>query len=136
MTVSRPPSLRVGDEVEVGGAAHTVAGLSGSSARLADVTGAEISIALAELLSAPGFRVVSRPPAVLPPQGLMEALPAEASERARWWERHIVEVISGVPPEAARGTRPRPEYDRRRAPCASGSWPRSASLPPAAAGCR
>ena len=111
MTVSRPPALRVGDAVEVGGAVHTVTGLSGSSARLADVTGAETSLTLAELLSAPGFRMVTRPPAALPPQGLLDALPAEAADQARWWERHIIEVITGVPPVAAAGTRPRPEYD-------------------------
>ena len=111
MTVSRPRSLRVGDEVEVGGAVHAVTGLSGSMAQLSDVTGAESSIALAELLSAPGFRVMSRNPAPLPPQGLLDALPAEAAEQARWWERHIVEVITGVPPGARKGTRPRPEYD-------------------------
>ena len=111
MTVSRPPSLRVGDEVEVGGAVHTVTGMSGSGARLANVAGAETSMTLAELLSAPGFRMVSRPPAALPPQGLMDTLSAEAAEQGRWWERHIVEVITGVPPEAATGTRPRPGYD-------------------------
>ena len=111
MTVSRPPALRVGDEVEVGGAVHTVTGLSGSGARLAGVTGAETSLTLAELLSAPGFRMVTRPPAALPPQGLLDALPAEAADQARWWERHIIEVITGVPPGAAAGTRPRPGYD-------------------------
>lgn len=111
MTVSRPPALRVGDEVEVGGAVHTVTGLSGSAARLADVTGTESSIALAELLSTPGFRLVARAPAALPPQGLLDALPDTAAEQARWWERHILEVVTGVPPEAAAGIRPRPEYD-------------------------
>jgi putative transposase len=113
VTVSRPPSLRVGDEVEVGGAVHTVTSLSGAAACLADVTGAESSIALAELLSAPGFRLVARVPAALPPQGLLDALPDMAAEQARWWERHIIEVVAGVPPEAATGTRPRPEYDPR-----------------------
>lgn len=111
MTVSRPRSLRVGDEIEVGGAVLMVTGLSGSGARLADVTGAESSIALAELLSAPGFRLVTGAPASLPPQGLLDALPAEAAEQARWWERHIIEVVTGVPPEAASGARPRLEYD-------------------------
>lgn len=52
MTVSRPPSLRVGDEVLIGGAAYTVTGLSGYRAWLADVTGAESSVALADLLRA------------------------------------------------------------------------------------
>ena len=111
MTVSRPPTLRVGDEIVVGDAAHTITGLSASHAWLADVTGAESSVALAELLSAPGFRMVARAPAVLPPRGLLDSLPLDAVEQARWWERHIVEVITGVPPEAGKGARPRPEYD-------------------------
>src|SRR5439155_26302066 len=110
-TVSRPSALRVGDKVEVGGAVHTVTGLSGSAARLADVTGAESSMALAELLSTPGFRMTARAPAAMPPQGLLDALPDAAAEQARWWERHVIEVITGVPPETAAGTRPRAEYD-------------------------
>ena len=32
-------------------------------------------------------------------------------DEARWWERHIVEVLTGVPPDAEEGTVPRPEYD-------------------------
>jgi putative transposase len=101
----------VGDEIVVGGAAHVVAGLSGSQAWLVDVTGAESSVTLAELLSAPGFRMMTRAAAALPPQGLLDSLPGEAVDQARWWERHFVEVITGVPPEAGRGARPRPEYD-------------------------
>jgi putative transposase len=111
MTVSRPPSLQVGDEILVNGGVHTIAGLSASHARLADVTGAESSIALTDLLCAPGFRVVARALTALPPQGLLDCLPADAVEQARRWERHIVEVITGVPPESGRGARPRPEYD-------------------------
>lgn len=111
MTVSRPPSLRVGDQIVVGGAAHTVTGLSGSWAWLVGVTGAESSVALPELLSMPGFGLVTRAAAALPPQGLLDSLPADAVDQARWWERHIAEVITGVPPEAGKGARPRPEYD-------------------------
>ena len=111
MTVSRPPSLRVGDEIVIDGAAHTVARLTGSRAWLVDVTGAESSVTLAELLSAPGFRMMTRAAAALPPQGLLDSLPVEAVDQARWWERHIVEAITGVPPEAGQGARPRPEYD-------------------------
>jgi transposase InsO family protein len=101
----------VGDEVLVGGAAHTVTGLSGSQARLVDVTGAESSVALGHLLGAPGFRVVGRARAALPPQGLLDGLPAEVVEQAGWWESHIVEVVAGVAPDAGHGARPRPEYD-------------------------
>ncbi|MDX5962014.1 Mu transposase C-terminal domain-containing protein [Rhodococcus opacus] len=68
-------------------------------------------MALPELLSAPGFRVVTRAAAALPPQGLLDGVAAEMVEQARWWEHHIVEVIAGVPPEAGRAARPRPEYD-------------------------
>jgi putative transposase len=107
MTVSRPPSLRAGGEVLVDGAAHTVTGLSGSRVWLVDVTGARSSVALAELLSTPGFRMVTRPPAALPPRGLLDSLPAEAVDQARWWEGHIIEVITGVPPEAGKGGRAR-----------------------------
>lgn len=111
MTVSRPPGLRVGDEVCVGGAAYTITGLSGSEARLVDVTGTESSVALAELLRTEGFRMVAGAPAALPPAGLLEELPADVVEQARWWEHHIVEVIAGVAPEAGRGAAPRPAYD-------------------------
>lgn len=111
MTVSRPPGLRVGDEVRVDDARYTVAGLSGSHAVLVDVTGTESSIALPDLLRAPGFQLVTRAAAALPPQGLLDTLPTEVVEQARWWERHIVEVITGVPPDAGRTARPRPEYD-------------------------
>jgi hypothetical protein len=41
----------------------------------------------------------------------MDALPEEAADQALWWERHIVEVITGIPPDSVAGTRPRPEYD-------------------------
>jgi hypothetical protein len=82
MTVSRPPELRVGDEIVVDGATHTVAGLSGSQAQLVDVIGAESRIALADLLGAPGFRMVTRSAAPLPPQGLLDSLPADVAEQA------------------------------------------------------
>ena len=32
------------------------------------------------------------------PQPALERLPAETVETARWWERHLIEVITGVPP--------------------------------------
>lgn len=111
MTVSRPLGLRVGDEIVVDGAACTVTALSGSHAQLVDVAGVESSAALTDLLCSPGFRVMTQVRAALPPQGLFDSLPADLVEQARWWERHIVEVIRGIPPEAGREARPRAEYD-------------------------
>ncbi|WP_406237345.1 Mu transposase C-terminal domain-containing protein [Nocardia sp. NBC_01009] len=111
MMVSRPPRLRVGSQVRLDGAAYMVIALSGTGARLADVTGIECEVALPELLSANGFAVVTRSPAALPPRGLLDDVSAELVEQARWWEHHIVEVITGTPPEAGRTARPKPEYD-------------------------
>ena len=36
-----------------------------------------------------------------------------ADPEALWWERHIVEVLHGIPPGASPGTAPKPEYDPR-----------------------
>ena len=38
-------------------------------------------------------------------------MPEAAAAEALWWERHIVEVLRGVPPQAPPGTGPKPEYD-------------------------
>ena len=51
----------------------------------------------------------SRPP--LPPSTPLEGLPEAVAAEALWWERHIVEVVRGVPPQAPAGRRPKPEYD-------------------------
>lgn len=112
MTVSRLPRLGTGDEVRIGGVTHTVAGLSGGSVRLIDAAGVSSVMRLADLFSAPGTAVLPsprKPP--LPPQGLLQGLPPGHVEKACWWEQHIVEVLTGVPPEADRAARPRPEFD-------------------------
>jgi len=113
VTVSRPPVLAEGHEVLFRGAVHTVAALTGPAVRLVDVTGTESVVALTVLFTDPGFSVVtpSLRRAALPPQGILEGLPDEVVEQARWWEQHIVEVLSGRPPEADRRLAVRPQYD-------------------------
>ena len=106
---------------------HTVAGLDGATVRLADVTGAVIEVTTAGLLADPGFELVTPSRVPLAPQPVLDRLPAETVEAARWWERHLIEVITGVPPGSPPGTRPRPEYDRPGNRCASGSWPSTPS---------
>jgi putative transposase len=111
MTVSRPPRLRIGDEVLLNGSTHAVAGVSATQIRLTDVTGTESVWSLADLFSSAGFRVLTQPCASLPPQGLLDSLPADVADQARWWEDHVVEVITGVPPQAGARAKPRPQFD-------------------------
>jgi hypothetical protein len=54
---------------------------------------------------------VRRPGGPLPPGSSLDGLPDAAVAEALWWERHIVEVLRGLPPNAPPGTVPRPEYD-------------------------
>jgi hypothetical protein len=46
----------------------------------------------------------------LPPVSLLETLPQAALEKALWWEGHILEVLRGLPPEAAAGSDSKPQY--------------------------
>jgi hypothetical protein len=112
VTVSRPPVLRIGDEVRLAGQLFVVDGLSDGQVRLLDVAGTATSMSLARLLTDPTFTLVCAPAAAsLPPAGLLESLPEAMVEQARWWERHIVEVLTGLPAGAERGTAGRPEFD-------------------------
>jgi len=116
MTVSRPRVLRTGDDVLLDGELHTVQAVSGTTVRLANVVGAVSSVPVAELLASPGFALASPAgaPAPLPPSGLLDGIPDAEAERARWWERHIVEILTGLPPEHAPGAVPKAEYDPGR----------------------
>ena len=62
---------------------------------------------VAELLTDASFAVLTpRARAPLPARGVLDGLPAEVAGRAQWWERHVTEVLTGVPAEARRA-RPR-----------------------------
>ena len=107
-----PGRLGPGDRVGYAGVFYTVVGVSGTLVRLADVDGRVDAVTLAVLQSAADFGVVgraARPP--VPAAASLDGLPAAAVEQARWWENHIVEVLRGRRPDAAEGSRPRPEYD-------------------------
>src|SRR5262249_38075170 len=82
------------------------------SVRLADTSGEVAAVTVSGLLADGDFAVLdARPRPGLPQVSVLEGLPAEAVDEARWWERHIVEVLTGLPPDAEDGTVPRPEYD-------------------------
>jgi putative transposase len=111
-TVRRPGELGIGDRVEFAGRARTVISVSGTMIGLADRDGQVTGIAMSELVSADGFALVdTRPRPPVPEAALLNDLPEEAVARALWWQRQIVEVLRGVPPDAEPGALPRPEYD-------------------------
>ncbi|MEU6721973.1 Mu transposase C-terminal domain-containing protein [Nonomuraea sp. NPDC046802] len=96
MTVSRPPDLRVGDEVRFTGANHTITAVTGHRIGLADIEGTVFEVDRVALFTDPGFAVLSTTRAPLPGQGLLDELPAEVVEQARWWELHIIEVLTDL----------------------------------------
>jgi putative transposase len=64
------------------------------------------------LMASAGFAVVNGAPAPeMEPFGLLDGLPEPVLAAARDWERHVVEVETGLPPEAPPGTAPRPGFD-------------------------
>ncbi len=111
MSVSRPPVLAAGEQVRFRAEVRSVTGVAAGMVLLSG-TGADLAVPLAELFADPGFAVVTAGgSAPLPPEGLLDGLPAAVTERARWWESHLAEVASGLPADAGPVAVPRPEYD-------------------------
>lgn len=113
--MTTPPGravLRPGDRVLFDGVEHQLVGLAGTSVRLRSSAGAEQVVLGSYLMAAPGFGVVSGSPApTVEPSGLLDGLPDDVIAAAREWQRHVVEVETGLAPGAAPGTCPRPQYD-------------------------
>jgi transposase InsO family protein len=111
-TTAPRPVLRPGDWVHFDGDDRQIVALAGTSVRLRAAGGAESVVLAAHLMGAPDFAVVDGEPLPqLEPFGLLDSLPTEALEAAKEWERHVVEVSTGLLPGAPPGTMPRPEYD-------------------------
>lgn len=118
--VPRRQVVGVGSRVRFEGAEYVVAGLDGPMVRLGPAgergpaAGGPAVVLLTHLLAAGDFEVLSAsgPSVQVGPLTLLrQDLPAEVVERATWWERHVVEVLTGLAPDAVPGTPPRPEYD-------------------------
>jgi hypothetical protein len=108
----RPGGLGIGDRVRFSGRDQVVIGVSGTLVRMADTAGEVTAVTVSALLAGGDFVVLgARPRPGMPQVSVLGELPSEAVDEARWWERHIVEVLTGVPPDAEEGTVPRPEYD-------------------------
>lgn len=113
MSVSRPALLGVGMEVRFAGGMHTVTGLAGGAVTLVDVSGGVVEVQVGQLFNDATFGMVAPATrrAPLPPTGLLDGVPDEVMARARWWERHLVEVITGLPPDHDRDVVVRSQYD-------------------------
>ena len=104
--------LRPGDWVSFDGAEHQVLALAGTSVRLRAQDGAEQVVLASYLMAAPDFAVTGGDPVpAVESSGLLDSLPGEVLAAARAWERHVVEVETGLAPDAEPGTEPRPGYD-------------------------
>lgn len=112
MTLAPPAVLRPGDRVAFDGTHHLVVALTGTSVRLRSDDGGEAVVLASYLMASPEFAVVgSDPLPAMEPFGLLDGLPTKVLEDAHDWERHIVEVETGLSPNRPEGATPRPEYD-------------------------
>ena len=99
--------LRPGDWVHFDGGEHQVTGFAGTSVRLRSADRTEQVVLGTYLMASPDFAVTggtSLPE--LEPFGLLDDLPEPVLEAARDWERHVVEVETGLPPAAGHGAAP------------------------------
>lgn len=116
--------LGVDDRVRWCGGEYRVRALSGAVVSLAPAgqvpAGHEgVQVPLAVLAAAPDFAVLDaagKPVAhdPLPDWALLEGISPEAAVEARLWQRSIIEVETGLPPDAPDGARPRAGYDLER----------------------
>ncbi|MFE3152574.1 MULTISPECIES: hypothetical protein [unclassified Streptomyces] len=112
MRSARPGRLRLGDQVRFENGTYTVVALTGMWVRLADVHGTGMLIDQVHLQAAEDFAVVGTGErAALGTAALLDHLPDEVAKRALWWQRHLVEVLTGLSPDAPQGALPRPEVD-------------------------
>ncbi len=112
MTLSTVAVLRPGDWVLYDGSEHQVLALAGTSVRRRTVDGADSVVLAGHLMASPGFAVVDSEPAPsVEPFALLDSLPGAVLDTAREWERHVVEIETGLPPGAEPGVAPKPEYD-------------------------
>jgi len=107
--------LLPGDWVRFDGGEHQVVAVAGTAVRLRATTGGEQVVLAAYLMATPEFAVVDGEPAPrTEPFGLLDSLPEAVLAGAREWERHVVEVETGLPPDAAPSSPSRPEFDPAR----------------------
>ena len=109
--------LRLGDDVQFHDVDYRVSGLDGDVALL--VVGGEppVAIQVGSLFADESFSIVGTKPLrrrITGPSLLFESLPTGVQHRATWLEGHLVEVLDGIPANAAPETAPKRIYDVTR----------------------
>ncbi|MFC4116533.1 Mu transposase C-terminal domain-containing protein [Nonomuraea zeae] len=110
----RPPGLHIGDRIIFENVVHTVVGLAGTLVRIAAEDGNTAVVHSPHLMADPTFEHLGGPAKTRLPAGLLHGLAEEVVAQACWWEQHVVEILTGVRPDAPAGTPPRPEFDPAR----------------------
>nr|WTB28886.1 hypothetical protein OG781_04500 [Streptomyces sp. NBC_00830] len=95
-----PLVVRPGDRVRFDGKVRTVAGVSGMLVRLADEAGGTSAMHLPPLMMLPGFEVLGSGSRRAMPTRLLDHVPTDQAEKALWWHGHMVELRTGLPPDA------------------------------------
>jgi len=107
--------LRVGDRVLFEDLEYTVVGLAGMSVRLHSAGQVDAVVLLAHLLLSKGFALLDATGDQISPLmasvGVLEGLSAPILAQAREWERHVVEVETGLQPDAGAEAQARAGYD-------------------------
>ncbi|MFI1376090.1 integrase [Streptomyces longwoodensis] len=108
-----------GDRVRWMGDQYTVSALSGTAVHLMPAPGSvapPIAAAIQFLAVAEDFAVLDQtgvPVAAgpFPNWAMLEGVSADCARDARIWQRHVIEVDTGLLPDAPEGSRPREGYD-------------------------
>jgi hypothetical protein len=110
--VRRAAALRPGDWVQFDDGEHQVLALAGTSVRLRSSMGVDQVVLASHLFASPGFAVTGADePVQIEPFGLLDGLSEDVIAAAREWERHVVEIETGVPHGAEPGSAPRDGFD-------------------------
>lgn len=103
MRISRP-----GDEVRLGDRTATIVAVTGPGVQLRDIYRGAVHCRPRRTAFQPGFPGHHGENSSSPPSGLLDGIPEGTAEKARWWERHIAEVLTRSAPGK---TEKKAEYD-------------------------
>jgi putative transposase len=111
MTGRRRGVLSIGARIGMDDAAWTVTGFSGGGVFLTDQHGRVITVDVATVCARGIFDAADGPDRPVLAAGLLAGTAPEAVDRARWWEGHILEVLTGRGADAEPNSAPRRDYD-------------------------